>query len=79
MYLVIENLPADTKVTDIAAFLEAKGWTDYERIDVSGTENLVATVHCCLSHAELHAVAQCLNQAYWKGRALQVSCTTIFS
>ena len=79
MYLVIENLPAGTQVADVSAFLTARGFTEYEHIKVVGTSTLTATVHCSLSHTELNAVAHYLNQIYWRGQVLRVSCTHIFS
>lgn len=79
MYLVIQNLPADTTVEDIADFFAQKKFTDYERIELSGVENPVALVACSLTRAEIRGVAGYLDRMVWKGKTLRVYHTNIFT
>ncbi len=78
MYLIIENLPAHTQVTDLSAFLSEKGFTEYQSITLVGKDGLVAIVHCRLTHTALNAIAHYLDQLYWRGRILSVTCNHIF-
>jgi hypothetical protein len=79
MYLIIENLPADTQATEVSMWLAEKGFTDYTEIKVVEDRIGVAIIHCNLSHAALSAVAHYLDQTCWHKHVLSVSCTHIFS